>query len=141
MKIIDVPGWRYFVDEVRHGSLNQNKVGKWMFFYKSPDAHDFAAKRCREAVEKGIVCEAKVSDNPVEGVSCFYLNCDDLDGHKGIIQYFLDNNMVSRTKTGRLYNISFKLDRQTIAGEYGSDFKPVLKLEEFIDLNTGSWIR
>ncbi len=141
MKIVDVPGWKYFVDESRYGKFDPAKVGKWMFFYKSQSAHEFAAEKCREAVERGVICESKVSDNPIEGVSCFYLNCDDMDGHKGVIQFFLDNNMISRTKNGRLYNISFKLDRQTINGEYGQNFKPVIKLDEFIDLNSGKWLK
>ena len=46
-----------------------------------------------------------------------------------------------KTKTGRLYNISFKFDDQTRAGEYGADFKGAIKLAQFIDLNTGEWIK
>lgn len=52
----------------------------------------------------------------------------------------LENNLIRRTKTGRLYNISFKFDDQTLAGEYGSDFEGKIKLEQFVDLNTGEFI-
>ena len=36
--------------------------------------------------------------------------------------------------------ISFKLDQQTLADQYGEDFKAEIKLEQFIDLYTGDWI-
>ncbi len=140
MEILDVPGWRYFIDEKTFMDLRGLKTGKWMYFYKSPEEREFTAQRCQDAVEKCIVAEAKVSDHPVEGASCFYLKIDDMEGHKRVIQYFLDNNMIRRTKAGRLYNISFKLDSQTRAGEYGKDFQAELKLEQLMDLNTGAWL-
>ena len=52
---------------------------------------------------------------------------------------FLDNNLIKRTKTGRLYNISFKYDDQTRAGEYGNEFKASIKLDDFLDLYTAEW--
>ena len=55
--------------------------------------------------------------------------------------FMMDNELILKTKTGRLYNISFKFDDQTRAGEYGADFKGVIKLAQFIDLNTGEWIK
>lgn len=90
-------------------------------------------------MEQEIVWEAKCSDS-YDGVACFYLNIDDIERHKRILQYFLDHDMIRRTKTGRLYNISFKLDNQTMAGAYGDDFKAELKLENLMDLNTGKWL-
>lgn len=49
----------------------------------------------------------------------------------------MDNELTQKTKTGRLYSISFKFDDQTRAGEYGADFKGAIKLAQFIDLNIG----
>ena len=49
-------------------------------------------------------------------------------------------NLIRKTKTGKYYNISFKLDRQTEAGEYGDDYKGTIKLSDFIDLTTGEWL-
>lgn len=57
-----------------------------------------------------------------------------------MISYFIENNLIRRTKTGKLYNISSKYDNQTRAGEYGDDFKGEIKLEKFINLNTGEWL-
>lgn len=134
MKIIENLIWVYYVaDDYK---FNSNKVGKWMYFY---DNKEFVSKICKSAVELGIVKESK-HNNDEKGVSCFYLDVDDTEGHKRVIKYFLENNLISKTKTGRLYNISFKLDEQTRACEYGEDFKATLKLADFIDLNTGEWL-
>ena len=135
MKIINFGGWVFYVSEEAK-NLDKHKCGKWMYFF---DDEEFVAKICKDAVELGIVVESKHSDNAA-GVSCFYLECDDLEGHKKVIQYFLDNNLIKKTKTGKLYNISFKLDDQTRAGEYGDDFQSDIKLEKFLDLYTGTWI-
>ena len=62
-----------------------------------------------------------------------------MESHKKVIQFFLDNDMIQKTKTGKLYNISFKLDDQTRAGEYGEMFQSEIKLEQFLDLYTGEW--
>ena len=51
------------------------------------------------------------------------------------------NDLICKTKTGRYYNNSFKVDDQTQAGEYGADFEGKIKLDEFIDLKTGKWTR
>lgn len=47
--------------------------------------------------------------------------------------------MIQKTKTGKLYTISFKHDDQTRAGEYGEMFQSEIKLEQFLDLYTGEW--
>lgn len=70
----------------------------------------------------------------------FYLECDDMDRQKKVIQFFLDNDMIQKTKSGRLYNISFKLDDQTRAGEYGESYNGNIKLVQFLDLQTGEWL-
>lgn len=100
---------------------------------------DFAAQICREAVERDICFTSKHTDDD-EGVCCFYNNIDDIEEHKKILQYFLDKNLIRRTNSGRFYNISFKLDTQTLANEYGKDFHPLLRLDSFINLNTGEFL-
>lgn len=134
MEIIEKYGWIYYLgDDVQ---LDRDKCGKWMYFFSDKK---FVAKICEDAVKKNIVKELKHTDDET-GVACFYLNCDDIDTHKKIILYFIENNLISRTKSGRLYNISFKLDNQTRAGEYGDEFKSDIKLSNFVNLNTGEWI-
>lgn len=148
MEIIKNIGWVFYKSE--NVSLDPQKTGKWMYFFDGNAKISYISKLCSDAVKQGIVGEAKHTNpntfginphgTPNSGVCCFYLNYDDIAGHKRILTYFLENNMIRKTKTGKLYDISFKLDSQTIQGEYGSDFKGVLKLSNFIDLNTGEWI-
>ena len=52
----------------------------------------------------------------------------------------LQHYLIRKTKTGRFYNISFKFDDQTRAGIYRENFDGVIKLAQFVDLNTGEWI-
>lgn len=46
--------------------------------------------------------------------------------------------MVQKTPESRLYNIAFKYDSRTSAGEYGEGFVTEIKLTDFIDLDTGA---
>lgn len=101
--------------------------------------NDFAAKICEKAVTDGVVAEAKHSNAP-DGVCCFYLHFDDKEAHKRCITYFLENGLIRKTKAGKLYNISFKLDDQTRNGEYGDGFVSEIKLANFVNLETGEWI-
>lgn len=48
------------------------------------------------------------------------------------------NDLIQRTKAGRLYNIAFKYDEQTRTGEYGGDFKAKISLDKIMDLDTGA---
>ena len=136
MKTITNIAWVYYVEEELAQKLDDNKVGKWMYFFND---RAFAERICREAVETGVVVEAKHS-NAEEGVCCFYLNCDDMDAHKRVITFFLENRLIKRTKAGKLHNISFKLDKQTYSGEYGDRFHSEIKLINFVNLETGELI-
>ena len=134
MKIETNSAWIYYIGD--DSKLISNKVGKWMYFFKNN--RKFVEKVCKEAVEKDIVCESKHS-NAEEGVACFYLNKDDVENHKRVIQYFISNGLIQKTKTGRFYNISFKTNVQTADGQYGGDFLAEIKLDKFINLDTGEW--
>ena len=100
------------------------------------------------AVLDGVVIEVKYSspETAIEAgskqdVYCFCLNGNDRKGHKRILSYMLDNGLVRRTKSGKLYNISFKFDSETYAGKYkGSGFSGKIKLADFVDLETGEFI-
>ena len=113
-----------------------DKAGKWMcFFYDS----EFADMICEKAIDEGAVAQAKHT-NSDSGVCCFYVEYDDEDAHKRCLQFFLDNDLIRKTKTGKLYNISYKLDEQTRSGEYGNNFEAEIKLADFIDLETHEWL-
>lgn len=129
------PTWIYYISENAE-KLDEHRCGKWMYFFKNLE---IAKRICFDAVSRGVVSEAKHS-NAEDGVCCFYLNCDNVSEHKQTIQFFLDNGLIQKTKSGRLYNISFKLDDQTRAGQYDKDFSSDIKLGNFIDLDTGKWL-
>ena len=133
-------GWYWFLT-IRAESIDEDRCGKWMYFF---DDQQFALDICQKAVDEDACAECKCSDMELTGEStgviCFYLNGDDKEAHKKVIAFMLKNNLIKKTKTGKYYNISFKFDNQTRAGEYGADFEGKIKLEEFINLNTGEWI-
>lgn len=132
MRVIKNPAWVYYLADT-DPHFDEVKVGKWMYFFGD---RQFVEKICRETIEQNIVEECKYS-NGDDGVSCFYLNDDDIDGHRCVIEFFIKNDLIRKTKKGKLYNISFKHDTQTLAGEYGEDYHSDIKLEEFVNLETG----
>ena len=133
-------GWFWFLSG-KEKLLVPDKCGKWMYFF---DDQEIAQKICQKAIDKGVCYECKCTDMELTaqptGVICFYLNGDDIENHKRVIAFMMDNNLIKKTKTGRYYNNSFKFDNQTRAGEYGADFEGKIKLDQFIDLQTGEWI-
>ena len=133
MEIKENIAWVFYIGDTTQ--LIKDKVGKWMYFFGD---RKFIEKICKECVEKSIVSEAKHS-NADTGVACFYTNIDDMESHKKILKYFIENNMIKKTKTGKFYNISFKLDSQTLEGKYGDDFVAEIKLDQFLNLDTGEW--
>lgn len=128
--------WDVYTDG--HNTPTPN-CGKWMYFFRDPQGRAFANKMCDLAVGKGIVQSAKAAHADV-GVSCFYIDGTDVAAHQRIIQFFIDHDMIRRTKTGKLYNISFKFDEQTHSDQYGADFTAQIKLDQFVDLNTGEML-
>ena len=133
-------GWFWFLSG-KEKLLVPDKCGKWMYFF---DDQEFAQKICQKAIDEGVCYECKCTDMELTGqptgVICFYLNGDDIENHKRVIQFMMANDLIRKTKTGKYYNNSFKFDDQTRAGEYGADFEGKIKLEQFIDLQTGEWI-
>lgn len=134
ISIQHLDNWVFYLGQ-NADSLKEETCGKWMYFF---DDAEKAAKLCKEAVENGIVAEAKHSDAS-SGVCCFYSNGDDMEAHRRTIQFFLDHQLIRKKGDGTLYNISFKYDRQTHAGEYGEDFHPEISLNLFVDLKNGEW--
>lgn len=134
--------WEYFKTEA---TLDPSKVGKWMVFFDFSNSRENIKNYCREAVEKGIVTSTKLSNRPNpagQGVACFYLEIDNYEGHKRIIKFLMQHNLILKTKNNeKFYNMSFKLDSQTKNNEYKEGFISKLTLDELIDLKTGTWIK
>ena len=106
-------GWIWFLSG-KEDILKDDKCGKWMYFFKD---QEFAQQICQKAIDENICYECKCTDMETwiesEGVICFYLNSDDIENHKRVIQFMKDNGLIQKTKSGKLYNISFKFDSQT----------------------------
>jgi len=136
MNIKNEGGWIYY-NSNREYSFNLYKEGKWVLFFKDME---WAINICRKAINDNAIDSCKHSSNN-NGVICFYLNNDDIGGHKKLIAWFLKNNMIKKTKSGKLTNISFKLNEQTFSGKYDKNFIASIKLEDFIDLKTGIFIK
>jgi hypothetical protein len=146
-KKLDIVNWTFYLDVDRHDKLKTNKCGKWMYFFDdSEKGIAFAKSICEKAVKSGVVIEAKHTHElfvPImnnSGVCCFYCDGSNVEAHKKIISFFLENGMIRRTKTGKLYNISFKYDSQTHDGKYGEEFKSCINLKDFVNLETGEWL-
>ncbi len=91
-------------------------------------------------------CECKCTDMKTQGEStgviCFYLNGDDMDNHRSVIQFVLDHALIQKTKAGKLYNISFKFDDQTLKYRKMDSVKrmetgcrKIIKLDDFAILS------
>ena len=142
MKIVKLGGWvSYHSEEINY--IDSDKGGKWMHFFDATNV-DYVSKVCEMSIKKDIVTNVKHTDvketGSVTGVVCFYLNFDDLDTQKKVIGFLIENQLIRKTKTGKLFNISFKLNNQTRNNEYGKEFNTEIKLSKFIDLETGEWL-
>ena len=139
--MFNMGGW-YWYPSGNEKRLEKHKCGKWMYFFND---QEFAQKLCQMAVDNKVCYLCKCTDmdkrNVATGVICFYLNGDDIANHYRVIDFMIQNNLIPKTKTGRLYNNSFKFNDQTRACEYGADFEGKIKLDEFINLETGEHIR
>ena len=139
---VDNPWWSFYIDTELAPKLDEHRCGKWMFFFNDIE---FAEEICRKAALGRVVAECKHSSSETlvksgSGVACFYLNLDDDKAHRRVIAFMLEHDLVRKTKSGKLYNISFKLDDQTRAGEYGLGFKAQIKLGDFVDLESGEFL-
>lgn len=136
--------WIFYINEEKVHELREN-CGKWMYFFYDIS---LAETLCKKAIEQDVVVECKHSNElgmmlnrNGQGVCCFYVNGDDYAAHKRVIGFFIENNMIRKTKAGKYYNISFKYDDQTRAGEYqDSGFEAELHLADLMDLETGEWL-
>lgn len=137
---VDKGYWSYYINGDRATELLDYKCGKWMFYFGDIA---FVESVCRKAVLEGAVAECKHTAAEVfdgSGVGCFYLNVDDIVAHHRVLAFMLANGLIRKKKNGTLFNIGFKLDSQTMAGEYGSEFKAEVKLEDFVNLETGEFL-
>ncbi|MBQ8626119.1 MAG: hypothetical protein IJ419_08160 [Agathobacter sp.] len=142
---VNSPAWVFYLDADRESEL-ANNCGKWMYFFDSSrESASFVERICEQIVKDGVAIEAKHSSRDAvqiqgSGVCCFYCDGSNIEAHKKIIKFLLENNMIKRTKSGKLTNISFKYDEQTRNKQYGDEFKSKIQLSNFVNLTTGEWL-
>lgn len=133
-------GWYWFISDIIK-IPEASKSGKWMYFFAD---QKYAKKMCKKAIEENICIICKCTNMEETGfptgVVCFYCDYDDIEAHKRILKFMIDEDLIRKTKKGNLYNISYKFDEQTRNGEYGDNFQGELKLSHFVDLKTGNFI-
>ena len=117
--------------------------GKWTYFF-NVDGLDFVNGICEDVIARGVVSHVKHTSSRVlyekkSGVVCFYIDGTDRDSNIRVLKYFMEKGLIPRNKNGNYRNISFKFDEQTYKGQYGEDFKSVLKLSDFVDVTTGEF--
>ena len=125
--IIGNKNWVYYWGEV--DTFDKDKVGRWVHFFDKGGV-EYIKSVCKEAIEQGIIGEIKHS-NAEAGICCFYLNSDDVEGHKRVIGYLLDKGLIRKTPNGRIYDMGFKLEN----GEESD-----IRVSDFIDMETGEWL-
>ena len=96
-------GWYWYLTE-NAKLLEKHKCGKWMYFFRD---QKFAMDLCEKAIAENVCYECKCTDmeftGSETGVICFYLNGDDIENHRRVIQFMMDNELIQKTKTGHLF--------------------------------------
>lgn len=114
--------------------------GKWMIFFDKSQSEKYISIS-NDLISNKILTVCKHTDfsktKKNTGVLCMYIDGSDIQGHKKILSYLVEKNLVRKTKSGRYYDMSFKFDYQTLKNEYGASFNSKIKLSDFIDLNNG----
>lgn len=119
-------------DELQAPTLN-DRCGKWIV---NVGSYECATKACLSAIRCRLVKEAKHTN---DGSMCFFYINNYNEEHKKFVKFLLDRELIPKTKSGKFYNLAYKLDSQTKAGQYGRD-SVSRHLSEFIDLKTGKEI-
>ena len=134
MKRIEKIDWVYYLGECM--DLEVDESGKWVYDFEDSIVVE---ELCEYAVAHDLVQASKYC-KVGRGVACFYLNKKDTKGHKRFLSYLLQQNLIPKTATGRLQNLSF-LGDQPIREEKDEINHPApLTLETFIDLDSAQQI-
>ena len=145
MQKISLGGWVHYLSDKELERIYKNESvdnnGKWMYFFNNIKVAQDISERLSNL---NIVDYFKYTDmnktRKTSGVLCIYCDKDDVNTHRKIIEFMLENNMIEKLDSGKYKNLSFKLNTQTLNKEYGDKFNGQIKLSEFIDMQTGEWI-
>lgn len=123
---------RYTTDNT--WKLSQIKdCGKWTVFYKDKD---IAKSLIELALNSNITTHAKHTKGQ-QGVICFYVAGTDLTHHMRVINFLIENQLMRITSDLQYADSSFKFNGQSWSKQYGNQFKGLIRLSHFINLETG----
>lgn len=97
-------GWNFFTGD-KTNTLGAT-CGKWEYHFTDSS---FAHYVCREAIAQGAAAAAKMSDAG-KGVCCFYINGNDMEAHKRMLEFMLCKNLIRRRGAGRIRSCSQTAD-------------------------------
>lgn len=126
------------------GRSEPASCGKWLV---STETEGDADRLCMEAAGLECVAETKrttamhpwhTDDN--DWLCCIYTDAEDEDKIKKALGFLIKNGWVRRKRDGTLWNIAYKTDEQTRAGEYEGAYRESAqrrKLYDYADARTG----
>ncbi|WP_406613827.1 hypothetical protein ACJA23_02860 [Mycoplasma corogypsi] len=147
LKISTDLAWKWFIDEETIKTLDTDENGKWLIFAKHENIEYLDDLVLKGFEQESFIAVKRTNEiyDPVYGIDSvvyiFYANYSDYDRHIKILSFLKENNLIRKTKTGKYFNISFKLDEQTLEGEYmwNGGVNSTLKLNMIMDLDTGDF--
>ena len=135
------PAWTHYFDKDKEYVFKEDQCGSWQYnFNASKNQLNRVKKLCEEAVLNGVAVEVKFTNEDAmflkgKGKCCFYCNGDDMDAHKKILAFFIDNNMVMKDNFGNIRNMAFCYDSTAQKRPKGS--VPV-QMGDFFNLKTAT---
>lgn len=141
-------GWFWYGKDIpeKQPFNDSDNVGKFMTFTPGGISDELQEKIIK-AIHEEVTPLIKHSDPNIDksifnprankGDVVVWYSTDNKEDLKRLAKFLIDNDLIQKTKTGKLYNISFKYDSQTVKGEYGEEFVPKITLSDLADLNTG----
>ncbi len=137
--IIEKDNWIYYLSS-SYKDLSGDNIGKWKYLFNN---QEFAQKLCESSVSNNICLESKCLNltkaKSSTGYVCLYLDSDDSEGHKKILNFMLVNELLPKNKKGIYLEQKFSYDKPFI-DEEKTQVKKEIKLSDFIDLKTGEFI-
>lgn len=131
---------RYFIKDCKCNMTS--KFGRWTCNLIDSDGSADVLQDMSEAALLNGICDAvEFSGDEYEDASfiSFYISCDNLDKHRLIIKFMLNNNLIARSIRGRLLDKCFVpvvYDESAISASRDSIRKSI-RLFELVDSFTG----
>ena len=137
IEIYDLASWTF----VERDSVIQEFDGFWQI-YAPKEFTEELIQYIADAISGGALESGRVDTSYQLDTTVCLLHCLSTDRNmmKRVLRYMIDTNKVQKTKSGRLYNISYKFIAQSQAGLTGDKFVALIKLEDFVDLHTGEFL-